>query len=65
MNVGDRVRLAGPDNIDGTVVPTPAWGVGTWVRWDDAALGAAGAISETDPASLEQIGEETPRRKRR
>ena len=59
MQVGDRVRLAGPENIDGTVVETPPYGQGTWVRWDDHTEG------EADPASLEKIGEETLPRKRR
>lgn len=59
MNVGDRVRLAGPENIDGMVIPTPPYGTGTWVWWD------SGEIGEADPASLELIGAETPRRRRR
>lgn len=60
MTIGDRVRLAGPEDIDGTVIPTPAWGTGTWVRWD-----TGGNAGEADPASLELIGAGTlPRRRR-
>lgn len=59
MNVGDRVRLAGPENIDGSVIPTPPYGTGTWVWWDD------GGVGEADPASLELIDAETLSRRER
>lgn len=59
MTIGDRVRLAGPEDIDGWVVPTPPYGTGTWVRWDRNETG------EADQASLELIDAGIPSRRER